>query len=182
MSIGKSSPLEPVIASKLYIITGAMAAGKSTVGEALARRLPKSVHLRGDVFRKMIVNGASEMGPVLDEKARDELALRHGIATDAARRYYQAGFSVVYQDIVLGPDLEMVASRLADLSPQIVVLAPDVATLARRDREREKTGYGTNFPPDILADALAHSTPRLGLWIDSSAMSVDAVVERILAS
>ncbi len=164
----------------LFIITGAMAAGKSTVAEALAKRLPKSVHLRGDIFRKMIVNGAAEMGPVLDDEARRQLDLRQWLATDAARAYHAAGFAVVYQDILIGQDLVAAAERLADLAPQVVVLAPSVATLAQRDRARAKTGYGENFPPDILAEALTRETPRLGLWIDSSAMSVEAVVDAIL--
>lgn len=165
----------------LFIITGAMAAGKSTVAEALAKRLPKSVHLRGDVFRKMIVNGAAEMGPVLDGEALKQLGLRQLLATNAARDYYAAGFAVVYQDILIGADLVAAAERLADLSPQVVVLAPSVAALAQRDRARAKTGYGAGFPPDVLAGALARETPRIGRWIDSSAMSVEEVVDAILA-
>ena len=42
---------------QLILITGIMAAGKSTVAQHLAERLPNSVHLRGDVFRRMMVNG-----------------------------------------------------------------------------------------------------------------------------
>ena len=45
----------------IYVITGVMASGKSTVTEILARSLDKCVHLRGDVFRKMIVTGREEM-------------------------------------------------------------------------------------------------------------------------
>ena len=45
----------------IIMITGIMAAGKSTVAQQLAERLPKSVHLRGDVFRRMIVSGRAEM-------------------------------------------------------------------------------------------------------------------------
>lgn len=170
----------PPMTPPLFIVTGAMAAGKSTIAEALAKRLPKSVHLRGDIFRKMIVNGAAEMGPLLDGEARRQLDLRQLLATDAARAYHAAGFAVVYQDILIGQDLVAAAERLADLAPQVVVLAPSVETLAQRDRTRAKTGYGENFPPDILAEALARETPRLGLWIDSSAMSVEAVVDVIL--
>ncbi|MET4636628.1 AAA family ATPase [Kaistia defluvii] len=166
---------------RLILITGAMAAGKSTVAQAVAEALPKSVHLRGDVFRRMIVNGAAVMGPVLDDEAQAQLRLRHDLACDAARRYHAAGFSVVYQDILIGRHLTDVVARLADLDPRIVVLCPDAATLARRDRERSKTGYGEGFPPDILADALVRETPRIGLWIDSSQMTVGEVVARILA-
>ena len=165
----------------LFIITGAMAAGKSTIAQTLAERLPKSVHLRGDVFRKMIVNGAAEMGPELSAEARAQLALRQALACEAARHYHAAGFAVVYQDILIGPALTAVADRLADLKPRIVVLAPRADVLAQRDRERGKTGYGEGFPPDVLAGALARETPRIGQWIDSSAMTADQVVATILA-
>ena len=45
----------------IYLITGVMASGKSTVAERLATRMEKGVHLRGDVFRKMIASGREEM-------------------------------------------------------------------------------------------------------------------------
>ncbi|WP_458105709.1 zeta toxin family protein [Bacillus sp. PK3-136] len=45
----------------VYLITGVMAAGKSTVAQLLSERLDKGVHVRGDVFRKMIVNGEMQM-------------------------------------------------------------------------------------------------------------------------
>ncbi|WP_249168596.1 zeta toxin family protein [Alkaliphilus sp. B6464] len=44
----------------IYVITGVMASGKSTIAEALAKSLDKCVHLRGDVFRKMIITGREE--------------------------------------------------------------------------------------------------------------------------
>lgn len=166
---------------RLFIITGAMAAGKSTTAEHLARRLDPSVHLRGDVFRRMIVNGAAAMGPELSVEALGQLALRRRLACDAAQAYFEAGFSVVYQDILIGAALQDVAERLRHLSPAIVVLDPEPDVLARRDRARSKTGYGAHFPPTVLASALKHETPRLGLWIDNADMTVDEVVDRILA-
>lgn len=166
--------------SSLYIITGAMAAGKSTIAQLLAERLPKSVHLRGDIFRRMIVNGAAEMGPILSDEAKGQLALRHRLACEAARAYAEAGFAVVYQDILIGASLKEVAERLADLDPLIVVLNPKAEVLAKRDAARHKTGYGEGFPPEVLADALERETPRLGLWLDTSHMTAEEVVERIL--
>jgi predicted kinase len=165
---------------RLFIITGAMAAGKSTVAESLARRLERSVHLRGDVFRKMIVNGAAVMGPELSPEASRQLALRHRLACEVAEGYIEAGFSVVYQDILVGLSLQEVAERLRHLSPAIIVLVSRPDILAQRDQAREKTGYGEHFPPTVLASVLEHGTPRLGLWIDTSDMSVAEVVERIL--
>ena len=165
----------------LYIVTGAMAAGKSTVAKTLAQHFEKSAHVGGDAFLRMIVKGTATMGPVLDTEALSQLHLRQDIATDAVRRFVGAGFTTVYQDILIGADFIRATSALADLAPRIVVLCPSVATLAQRDRDRAKTGYGDHFPPEVLANALERDTPRKGLWIDSSAMSVDEVVERILA-
>jgi predicted kinase len=165
---------------RLFLITGAMAAGKSTVAESLAQRLDSSVHLRGDVFRKMIVNGAAAMGPELSPEASRQLALRHRLACEVAEGYLEAGFAVVYQDILIGQALQQVADRLRHRSPALVVLAPKPEVLAQRDRNRAKTGYGNHFPPSALASALDRGSPRLGLWLDTSDMSVDEVVERIL--
>lgn len=166
----------------LYIVTGAMAAGKSTIAKALVQRFDKSAHVGGDAFLRMIVRGGAVMGPVLDDEALAQLHLRQDIAMDAVRRFVHAGFTTVYQDILIGADFVRVTGALADLSPRIVVLNPGVATLAQRDRDRAKTGYGESFPPDVLAEALNRDTPRQGLWIDSSSMSVEEVVERILAA
>ncbi|MGB3025784.1 AAA family ATPase [Paradevosia shaoguanensis] len=168
-------------AARLYVITGAMAAGKSTTAEALARRLPRSVHLRGDVFRRMIVNGAAQMGPELSEDGLAQLVLRQRLACDAARRYVEAGFSVVYQDIILGPMLAQLVEWLADLDPVVVVLAPRVDVLAERDRLRTKTGYSAEFQPSVLAEEISLRTPNIGLRLDTSDMSTEQAVDAILA-
>ncbi len=166
----------------LYVITGAMAAGKSTIAKALVQRFDKSAHVGGDAFLRMIVRGGAVMGPVLSSDAAEQLHLRQDIAMDAVRRFVGAGFTTVYQDILIGADFIRITRALADLNPRIVVLNPNVETLARRDAERHKTGYGEHFPPHILAEALQADTPREGLWLDTSAMGVDAVVEQIVQS
>ncbi|MEU7996347.1 AAA family ATPase [Micromonospora sp. NPDC049060] len=62
----------------VVLISGIMAAGKSTVADALARRLPRSVHLRGDVFRRMVVSGREEMTAQPSPEAWRQLRLRYG--------------------------------------------------------------------------------------------------------
>jgi len=62
----------------IFLITGIMASGKSTVGELLAQNFPKSVHLRGDVFRKMMVKGRVEMSEDPTPEALYQLDLRTG--------------------------------------------------------------------------------------------------------
>jgi chloramphenicol 3-O-phosphotransferase len=45
----------------MVLITGIPAAGKSTVADRLARRFSRGVHVRGDLFRRMVVTGRHEM-------------------------------------------------------------------------------------------------------------------------
>lgn len=166
---------------RIILITGIMAAGKSTVAQALAERLPRSVHLRGDVFRRMIVNGSAEMTPEQADEATRLLLLRYRLAAQAAIGYAEAGFTVVYQDVILGPVLSDVAAMLAPAAPvAVVVLAPSPDVVAQREAGRAKTGYGA-WTPEMLDHGLRTDTPRLGLWLDTSALSVAQTVDVILA-
>ncbi|MEO8394773.1 MAG: adenylyl-sulfate kinase [Chloroflexota bacterium] len=70
--------------SSILLITGIMASGKSTVAQAVAERLPKSVHLRGDLFRRMIINGCAEIKPDLMDEAMAQLRLRYQLAATSA--------------------------------------------------------------------------------------------------
>ncbi|MFD9941433.1 AAA family ATPase, partial [Nonomuraea sp. NPDC059022] len=165
----------------VILITGISASGKSTVAQALAERLPRSVHVRGDVFRKMVVNGRAEMSAEPSEEARRQLRLRYAIAAEVADRYFEAGFTPVLQDVVLGPDLETVTKLIRSRPLHVVVLAPSAESVERRERERPKTGYG-DWTVAQLDQVLRTQTPRIGHWIDSSGLSVDETVRDILAA
>lgn len=165
---------------QLFLVTGIMAAGKSTVAQALAERLPQSVHLRGDAFRRMIVSGRAAMTAELSAEAAAQLRLRYRLAAGAARGYLEAGFSVVYQDIIVGESLRYVLGLLP-ADPYLVVLCPNAAVAASRDAARAKTGYSESFTAAAFDQVLRTETPRLGLWLDTSAMSVTATVDAILA-
>lgn len=163
---------------QVLIVTGAMAAGKSTLGQALAERLDRSVHLRGDVFRKMIVSGRAVPGE--GEEGIAQLKMRYELAVLAAARYANSGFSVIYQDVVLGEDLLDAVRRLKRWRPGVVVLNPPAKVLAQRDRDRAKTGYDRPWSAEGFAQMVA-TTPRVGLWIDNAGLSVEATVDAILA-
>jgi predicted kinase len=174
-----TSPLDTTACPRLIVITGIMAAGKSTVAQHLAERLPKSVHLRGDVFRRMIIGGRAEMQRELSPAARDQLRLRYRIAATVADLYLAAGFTVVYQDIIIGNDLLMVVRSLAHQPLHVIVLCPAPAVIAAREATRRKTAY-TTFSVEEFDQVFRTETPRLGLWLDTSNLTVDATVDRIL--
>ncbi|WP_438024085.1 AAA family ATPase [Sorangium sp. So ce233] len=165
----------------IILITGLMAAGKSTVAQALAERLPRSVHLRGDVFRRMIVSGRAEMDFELSDEAERQLRLRYRIAAAAADLYLQAGFTVVHQDIILGPSLAEVVQHYLPRPLHVVVLCPDPAVVAAREAGRAKRGYQDTSAVLDFDRVLRTETPRLGLWLDTSGLTVAETVDRILA-
>ncbi|MGH3682898.1 MAG: AAA family ATPase [Natronosporangium sp.] len=71
-------------------MTGIQAAGKSTAAQTLAERLPRTVHLRGDAFRRMIVAGRAEMTPDPTAEVIRQLRLRYRLAAEVADAYFQA--------------------------------------------------------------------------------------------
>lgn len=164
---------------RLVLITGIMAAGKSTIAQHLAERFSRSVHLRGDVFRRMIISGQAEMTLDLSAEAVAQLQLRYKIAATTAAMYLEAGFDVVYQDIILGSDLHRVVSSLQQHELYVVVLCPQPEVVAVREEGRNKTGYGA-MEVAPFDDALRTQTPRLGLWLDTSTLTVSETVDRIL--
>lgn len=74
----------------IILITGIMASGKSTVAQILSERFEKSVHLRGDMFRRMIVNNRKEVQPNAGNDEMDQLRLRYRLAAQSADAYFQA--------------------------------------------------------------------------------------------
>lgn len=162
------------------LITGIMASGKSTIAQRVSERLPKSVHLRGDMFRRMIVNGRAEMQPPLSQVALDQLRLRYELAAQSADVYCRAGFSVAYQDVIIGAILQDVVEMHRKWPLYVVVLCPSPVVAAERDAHRHKQVY-QSWTPDELDYMLRHETPRLGFWLDSSVMGVEETVDAILS-
>lgn len=175
MPIDTPSPALP----QILVITGAMAAGKSTVAQALAERLPRAAHLRGDVFRRMIVSGRVDPAPGSEAEWLGQLRLRQDLAVQAAIGYAAAGFNVVYQDILLA-DLGRVVQALAEWKPGVVVLCPKAQALAARDAARDKTGY-QGWTAEGFDALLRAETPRIGLWLDTTELTPDQTVDAILA-
>lgn len=165
--------------NQLFLITGVMASGKSTVAQLLAERLEKSVHLRGDMFRKMIVSGREEMSEDPSEEAVSQLHLRYRLTAETAMAYFDQGFSVVIQDNYYGEDLNYMMSLLKGYPVQLVVLCPSPEVVKEREKGRGKTGY-SGFSVDQLCESFRRETPRIGFWIDNSRQTPQETVEEIL--
>lgn len=163
----------------IYVITGVMAVGKSTVSEILATNLEKGVHVRGDIFRKMIINGREEMSENPSKEALKQLDMRYNITANVVKEYFGNGFNVVVQDNYLGEKLSYFIDLLKGYPIYVIVLCPDIKTIEQREASRGKKGY-VGFTVENLYNVFMETTPKIGLWLDTSKMSPDDTVAEIL--
>lgn len=151
------------------------------MGDLLARRFDRGVHVKGDVFRRMVVSGRVHKRPGAPPEADRQLYLRYQLGASTADDFFDAGFTVVVQDIVMGPALAFYIERIRSRPLHVIVLVPRVDVVARREEERPKTAYQADGPTIEDLDAYIRAeTPRIGLWLDSSEQSPDETVDEIL--
>ncbi|MEM7537273.1 MAG: AAA family ATPase [Chloroflexota bacterium] len=165
--------------AKIILITGVMASGKSTIAQLLAEKIPCSVHLRGDVFRRMVVNGRVDMSANPTPAALAQLHLRYKASFQVAQLYWASGFNVIYQDVIIGPMLTDVVKHYQNLPLHVFVLNPQPSVVALREQKRGKTGYSGITVAQL--QTVLEATERIGEWIDSSEQLVDETTQALLA-
>ena len=167
---------DEVSTGRLVIITGAQAAGKSTLGQAVAALLPKAVHVDGDAIHGFVVSGEVPYDVPPPPGATEQLLLRYAGAIAVCRVYRSAGFDAVVTDNIFGSlvadvlTLAFADAMTADL--RLVVLDPDPEVLSERERGRPKKGYTESITVPMLVSAVREETPHIGLWLDNGRQTV----------
>jgi predicted kinase len=166
----------------LIVVTGIMAAGKSTVARLLAQRFARGVHIEADVLQHMIVSGGEwpgEPGEPGAEVAR-QLRLRLKNLCLLGISFFEAGFTVVLDDIILGDRWLHLQEDLQGVPFSLIVLAPRVDVVAQqRDTSRSKAPQGQAWAA-YLDHALRTTMAGVGLWIDTSEQTPEETVDQIL--
>jgi hypothetical protein len=173
------------MADGVWLVTGVQAAGKSTIADLLARQFERGVHLRGGQFYRWAVRGWVHAGDARVDEARRLLDLRYHLAALTADAYCEAGFTTVVQDNIFGADVSAWLESVVARPRHLVVLRPSVAVVRQREQQRHAaTGKTAYRPGEFTAEGLDQqlaATPRVGLWLDTSAMSPAETIEEILS-
>ncbi len=169
----------------IFVITGQLSAGKSTVARALLDRFPFGYHIDVDGIREMVTSGLASPLEWTDETSRQfVLAIRASAAL--GRVYADAGFAVAIEG---GIDPGLAESALEEHGVRDrmigVVLHPRLDVALDRNRSRQTKSFDTSTLEDAMREIdadVARDAARPG-WhgIDNSEESVEATVDRVLS-
>lgn len=163
----------------LFVISGTQGAGKSTVAQVLARRFERGAWVSADALHKMIVAGGRwPEGVEMSPDAELQLALRLKHACWLGRSFVAAGITAIVDDIIIGDRLDALLYELAGTRFVFVMLRPRLEVVQQRE-----AGRGTALWQQWawLDDVIGQQTQRLGLWLDTSDLTVDETVDAIMA-
>jgi hypothetical protein len=168
------------------VVVGAQAAGKSSIARSLASRFDHGAFVEGDVLWKMIVGGAVDMSADPDPEAERQLALRYRHGALLCESFVSEGYVAVHAENIFGPAVEQHLRSLR-CARSLVVLRPRPDVIERRERDRGTNAYRPWVPPGgsvldaiVRFDEWVADIPRIGLWIDSSDLTIEETVDVIL--
>ena len=164
----------------VLVISGLPGSGKSVAAQAVAARLTRAAHVEADVIHDMVRQGRAwprggekfEPGDAFDQ----QLSMRLEQACLLARSFVSHGFTAIVDEIVIGERLGQLIGHLQDVDMRFVMLSPGFEVVKARWRAMDSPFVDSW---DWIEEERL-KTERVGLWLDSSRMTIDEVADEIL--
>lgn len=160
--------------SKLYIITGPAGVGKTTISDALSKRLDKCAVIEGDEIYHMVRNPY-----VSPWKENNHLEIFWKNVYSLIRNFLDDGYDVVFNYIVKKKRLEFIKEQFKDVEIIFNCLLCDKDELVLRDNMRIEE-YRMGKRVEILLNEFMNECFDTNLIIDTTGKNVDEVVNKIL--
>lgn len=174
----------------IYLIVGPPAVGKSTTSRALAAHFPKSLYIPVDDLRTMVISGLVLPAAVWTDELAQQITLARQTAVHMALTYSRAGFAVVIDDFW---DANHAVDYAGLLDPTLsplgkVVLYPSQVEAHQRNLKRSGDTPARGYIDEGIRIVYQQLKPVISQleyegWqiIDTTALSIDAVVSAILS-
>ncbi len=167
------------MANQLVIISGPPRAGKSATAEALCQRYDRMLHIDMAALREFLRMGLLRQSDGSPE-AESQRRLFIAAACDMARRFLEAGYGVVIDDLITEEQLPYYREELAGLQSiaHFVVLLPQLDAVRERALDGQRTAR-----EDARRDTLYG---EFGSWrgvsvIDPGDLTPELVADRVMA-
>jgi cytidylate kinase len=162
----------------VLVVSGIPGVGKSTVAGIIARQLPRSAHVEAETLQRFVVGGSVWPDGEPHAEAMCQLRLRGRNVALLADSFFEAGFTPIIDDVVIGSRLAELRSDLRSRPLLFVLLVPRLEVVQKRNRERPGKDV---FEAWRHLDAVTRSeTPRIGLWLDTSDQTAEESAAVIL--
>jgi chloramphenicol 3-O-phosphotransferase len=164
---------------QLVILSGPPNAGKSATAEALCQRYDRMLHIEVAVLRDFLRMGRLRPWDVSPEgRAQRELLIAS--ACDMARRFLDAGYGVIIDDVVTPDDLPAYRRGLAGCTAaaHFIVLLPALETILERERARPTEWHRAGHLEDVYHQFAAWKGVAV---IDPGRLAPDLVADRVMA-
>jgi len=167
--------------AEVWILNGIPGVGKTTTGRCLAERLHRSAHIEGDIVHDMVVGGLVQPGELPEYEAIAQLELCRRNQILLARSFVDAGFTAIIDYVYVMPDfIDDFRRGLPGADLHLVTLAPGATIALDRDAHRPEKTVAAKWL--FLEPMMKDNLSTYGLWVDNSAMTVDAVVDYMLTN
>jgi adenylylsulfate kinase-like enzyme len=172
-------------APPVLVLTGQLAAGKSTLARLALARWERGLHLDVDAVREQVVQGLAGPLPWTDETTR-QFALAVRACAAQAAVYHRAGYAVAVEGAIDPADVDAALAEVGLLEHRVgVVLHPRLEAARERNRTRTHKPFGPDLLHDVIGvlDADLASAPVPPGWtvLDTSDDTVEQSLQRVLA-
>ncbi len=168
----------------MLVVTGQLAAGKSSAARAVLDRFPLGYLVDVDGVREQVTSGLA--GPL---EWTEETTRQFGLALDGsaalAAVYHRAGFAVAIEGAVDPADVDAALEAVGLLEHRVgVVLHPRLEVALERNRSRTTKSFDTAVLEEVMvsidADLATAAVPPGWTVLDTSDEDLAATVERVV--